>query len=314
MKKVSTLLALAGVALGMLAATPAAYAHATYNVGGYGDITSTNGTPSGSPGGTTGGGVSGSSFASGSSADPVWLNGAGSPIPGSTTVPYLGYLGLHNAATTRVITTGTYASGQANSLLGQAYTYNHLAANATNQIPTDLALAVAPNSFSSFSSSTSFAGGVNSTGVDVGAIHVSTGTGNVEQNVINLAGGNPLYLNVILNGDNGLGDQQLAFSLYHGWAQAGANDLSGLTLITTQTFASAGAGAYYAYQLNGAADPAGQYGQYTVVVGALSGVGGKYSLSLSTSTTAVPIPAAVWLFGSSLLGVFGVGRRKQAAA
>ena len=31
------------------------------------------------------------------------------------------------------------------------------------------------------------------------------------------------------------------------------------------------------------------------------------------SATAVPVPAAVWLFGTGLLGLIGVARRKQAA-
>jgi len=36
--------------------------------------------------------------------------------------------------------------------------------------------------------------------------------------------------------------------------------------------------------------------------------------TLSLKTNAVPLPAAVWLFGSGLLGLFGVSRRRSAAA
>jgi hypothetical protein len=36
--------------------------------------------------------------------------------------------------------------------------------------------------------------------------------------------------------------------------------------------------------------------------------------SLSVGAAAVPLPAAVWLFGSGLLGLIGVGRRRAAAA
>jgi len=36
--------------------------------------------------------------------------------------------------------------------------------------------------------------------------------------------------------------------------------------------------------------------------------------SISFSTTAVPAPAAVWLFGSALAGMGIIGRRKQAQA
>ena len=59
--------------------------------------------------------------------------------------------------------------------------------------------------------------------------------------------------------------------------------------------------------------------QYTATVppGDPSGFGGVvYSLTLEGSiveTSAIPVPAAVWLFGSGLLGLVGVARRKKAA-
>lgn len=40
---------------------------------------------------------------------------------------------------------------------------------------------------------------------------------------------------------------------------------------------------------------------------------GEYTLSVN-SVSAVPVPAAVWLFGSGLAGLIGVARRRQAAA
>jgi hypothetical protein len=50
------------------------------------------------------------------------------------------------------------------------------------------------------------------------------------------------------------------------------------------------------------------------------GVAGKWDLSHdgtltwnSAAVSAVPVPAAVWLFGSGLLGLAGVARRKQSA-
>jgi hypothetical protein len=40
---------------------------------------------------------------------------------------------------------------------------------------------------------------------------------------------------------------------------------------------------------------------------------GTLSISSGTTTPPVPLPAAVWLFGSGLLGLIGVGRRRAAA-
>lgn len=39
----------------------------------------------------------------------------------------------------------------------------------------------------------------------------------------------------------------------------------------------------------------------------------NYSLHLEGTVSAVPVPAAVWLFGSGLLGVIGMGKRKKIA-
>jgi len=38
------------------------------------------------------------------------------------------------------------------------------------------------------------------------------------------------------------------------------------------------------------------------------------NLSIAGNGAAVPLPAAVWLLGSGLLGLFGVARRRAAAA
>jgi len=42
------------------------------------------------------------------------------------------------------------------------------------------------------------------------------------------------------------------------------------------------------------------------------GTGGKLG-SATLSASAVPLPAAVWLFGSALMGLFGASRRKSTA-
>ena len=44
-----------------------------------------------------------------------------------------------------------------------------------------------------------------------------------------------------------------------------------------------------------------------------SAVGAGYNANFNFTTSAVPVPAAVWLFGSGLIGLVGVARRKKAA-
>ena len=65
---------------------------------------------------------------------------------------------------------------------------------------------------------------------------------------------------------------------------------------------TSGAGQCTAEQIIAAdEDSAGFVGQYT-----------EFDFGVSVATSAVPVPAAVWLFGSGLLGLVGVARRKKA--
>ena len=56
---------------------------------------------------------------------------------------------------------------------------------------------------------------------------------------------------------------------------------------------------------------AGNY--HAQVTGNTTGMsGGAYSVSMVAYPAAVPVPAAVWLLGSGLIGLVGVARRKEA--
>lgn len=58
--------------------------------------------------------------------------------------------------------------------------------------------------------------------------------------------------------------------------------------------------------------PAGDY--KAVISGIASGsLNGKYNLTIAAEAQPVPVPAAVWLLGSGLIGLVAVGRRKEQA-
>jgi hypothetical protein len=47
--------------------------------------------------------------------------------------------------------------------------------------------------------------------------------------------------------------------------------------------------------------------------GPFPGYNAQFNLTAAPAPAPVPVPAAVWLFGSGLLGLVGVARRKKAA-
>ncbi len=88
-------------------------------------------------------------------------------------------------------------------------------------------------------------------------------------------------------------------------AHGGAAALAG----TTSLFGTDGAGHNYAELIFSNAI-AGTW--YTIAAGGSGGLVGGYSIS-AASVSAVPLPAAVWLFGSALMGYLGLQKRKMAA-
>jgi hypothetical protein len=79
-------------------------------------------------------------------------------------------------------------------------------------------------------------------------------------------------------------------------------DQAGIALGTTNTL----------YGLTGNSSP-GQVQSYILGTNLTLGTNGTLSVGGTTPPPPVPLPAAVWLFGSGLLGLFGVGRRRAAA-
>jgi hypothetical protein len=77
---------------------------------------------------------------------------------------------------------------------------------------------------------------------------------------------------------------------------------AGIALGTTNTL----------YGLTGNGGP-GTVQSYILGTNLTVGTDGTLKIGSSTPPPPVPLPAAVWLFGSGLLGLFGVGRRRAAA-
>lgn len=81
---------------------------------------------------------------------------------------------------------------------------------------------------------------------------------------------------------------------------------SGDTLMATLTFTAPAAGAINFSMIDGG------FGWTDALTGATAPLPDLTS-TLSLSVQAIPVPAAVWLFGSGLLGLVGVARRRKAA-
>ena len=96
-------------------------------------------------------------------------------------------------------------------------------------------------------------------------------------------------------------------------AEATVDFLDDLGAVDILAIASASVGIVPAADATGDASQSG-FIEFTL------GAGGVNAMSISgfvdsngTAESVVPVPAAVWLFGSGLLGLVGVARRKQAA-
>lgn len=107
------------------------------------------------------------------------------------------------------------------------------------------------------------------------------------------------------------------FSISNGavWG-AGTGDIAGSTNLygTGPTQSGIGLGTDTTlYGVTGAGNPA-KVLSYNLGANLVLSSNGTLSVGSTTTPPPVPLPAAVWLFGSGLLGLLGVGRRRTAAA
>jgi len=88
-------------------------------------------------------------------------------------------------------------------------------------------------------------------------------------------------------------------------------DMSGWTVDWNGGLIDMGQGANAVMTCSGTCGDGDTYTiDYAAVVPTGSFTGVPYSLHLEGSVSAIPVPAAVWLFGSGLLGLVGVARRR----
>jgi cytoskeletal protein CcmA (bactofilin family) len=110
---------------------------------------------------------------------------------------------------------------------------------------------------------------------------------------------------------NGTGNNNVVWNAHGagGYVSTGArSDIIGTILATT--YASVGANASVTGTNNGCG---GVFSATSYVsLGANASVGGEGCVGAINTPSAVPLPAAVWLFGSGLLGLAGIARRKKA--
>jgi hypothetical protein len=245
-----------------LAAAPAAHAHATYNLAGYGSGLA--GSTNGADGAPTNDAAS-------------WTNG---PTEFTGSLPVNWYAGMHTRTQVRTIQTGTAPTPASGSLAAQVDAFN--LANDPD-FPTDRVLAVGGLSWSDPDNDGQGWGH----GLDYGLIHYSP--------VDTILTDGPVNFTVTLADDPAdAASVRLAFALYGGWDTGDAsvrhqtfttspapvdNPLgsTGLVLLDYAVAATPGEVLERTYALTNAYG-----GHYTVFVAALGGVAGQYQLTVTT--------------------------------
>ena len=256
---------LAAALVGALAFVPAAHAHQSYNLSGYGSglAGSTNGND-GSP-----------------TADPpaTWTNGGEEEYTGNLPAHWIA--GIHSSSDLRVEQTGSAVNPPFDSMRDQVNVYN---ASNDPDLPTDRVLAVGGLSWSDPGNANQGWGH----GLDYGLIEV-------EPLETILAGG-AVKLTVTLSDDPSDGvAPQLAFAIYGGWDTSATSNRhqtfttspapvnnplgsAGLTLLDYAVAAGPGRTISRTIDLDETYD-----GHFTVFVGALGGVAGQYQITVSAA-------------------------------
>lgn len=270
--------------VGSLALTAPAHAHRTYNVTGFADTVN----PLFSLSGLDGFGQPTPSY-----------SGGGGPRPGNVnslsyydgTLPVSWMAALHAPANTE----------------GEVFT-----------LSTADALGIGASTPSNFLVA---AGGAEfGTGMDFGFIRVD-----------NAQSGNGHGVRITVSADATLGSTLVPYvALYSGWdhswegADGTVRDTSGGSTASRAAAFSAGVDNPFGSDLQfiAASDPeaglstvslffsAPTASHYTVLIGGVGGTAGAYTAIVETAV--VPVPAAVWLFGSALAGVVGLRRVRGA--
>jgi hypothetical protein len=334
----------AAVVCGLALGAGPASAHQTYNTGVLNgpSLTATGFLYSVSNGHGNGadGAINGSQGTPVTTGNLVWLNGTGAVSPEyAGNLPQMWYSGLHTTAAGTTLREfgsvsggagGTTFANPANSLQSRIATYNTrdainnttgaagadgIADNINHPLPADAQIAVKGNSW------------LTGDGLDYGVFHVScsAGTGTPAENC---AASGPLNLSITLKNLNANSNTLLGYALYGGWDTSSSSNRNaafdgtapggldhpqgsslGLgTLLSTGVMSSASDVLSY-HRLFDTAEAQRYNGEYTMIIGALNNTAdGQYYLSVQTQ--AVPIPAAVWLFGSALGAMGVIGRRK----
>lgn len=237
-------------------------AHQSYNLAGYGAALP--------------GSINGADGEPAAGASSVWTNGAATGYAGA--LPVMWYAGMHDTTTVRTVETGTIPGAAPDSLLGQVEAYN---AGSDLDLPTDRVLAVGGKSWSDPDN----AGQGWGHGLDYGLIEFEA--------VAELLADGPVRFTITLS-DDPHDDVivQLAFAVYAGWDTGDAssrhqtfvtspfpqNDplgATGLTLLGYAVATDPGEAVSRSFDLTATSN-----GRYTVLVGALGGVSGRYRLEI----------------------------------